>query len=116
MPAELLRNDAHRFERWVGRPLNEDADRRSLLEVLDERFADSLSRSDQRSARWGGGNELGARSPRAATRELGPIDVVVVSFPADAPMTGEAVPRCPSGGSPGKGLLPVRFAAGDAHA
>ena len=27
-----------------------------------------------------------------AHEELGPIDIVVIAFPADAPMTGEAVP------------------------
>jgi Family of unknown function (DUF6325) len=28
----------------------------------------------------------------AHTEELGPIDIVVIAYPADAPMTGEAVP------------------------
>ena len=28
----------------------------------------------------------------AHDEELGPIDIVVIGFPADAPMTGEAVP------------------------
>jgi Family of unknown function (DUF6325) len=28
----------------------------------------------------------------AHTEELGPVDIVVIAFPADAPMTGEAVP------------------------
>jgi Family of unknown function (DUF6325) len=28
----------------------------------------------------------------AQTEELGPIDIVVIAYPADAPMTGEAVP------------------------
>jgi len=29
---------------------------------------------------------------QAQDQELGPIDIVVIAFPADAPMTGEAVP------------------------
>jgi hypothetical protein len=28
----------------------------------------------------------------AQTEELGPVDIVVIAYPADAPMTGEAVP------------------------
>jgi hypothetical protein len=28
----------------------------------------------------------------AQTEEIGPIDIVVIAYPADAPMTGEAVP------------------------
>jgi hypothetical protein len=28
----------------------------------------------------------------ARVEELGPVDIVVIGFPADAPMTGEAVP------------------------
>jgi Family of unknown function (DUF6325) len=34
----------------------------------------------------------GQMNTEAATDELGPIDVVVISFPPGAPMTGEAVP------------------------
>src|SRR2546421_1149133 len=33
-----------------------------------------------------------AQQMQAKDEELGPIDIVVIAFPADAPMTGEAVP------------------------
>jgi hypothetical protein len=33
-----------------------------------------------------------AQQMQAKNEELGPIDIIVIAFPADAPMTGEAVP------------------------
>src|SRR3954462_9743769 len=62
----------------------------------------TIGRGDAVSSRSGDARSPGvlvdSRTPtnggwmEAHDQELGPIDIVVIGFPADAPMTGDAVP------------------------